>query len=229
MRTRTLRVQFFSATDVAPAIVSFDRRDTEPFLSQSGFSQAVAQVMPSLRAYARRLTRNEADTDDLVQDTLARAWAARERFEIGTNLKAWLKRIALNSFLSRKRRDRRSVSWDPALAERLLSVPPVQEEGIFLRQLDEAVQSLAKGQRLAFELVTRDGLTFEDVAGRLGVPLGTVKSRVSRARASLANGFETVSPISAETSPRPLGLDVSKPDDASIYREWKKSGSRMIG
>ena len=226
---RSLPGPFTGATDVTPAIPPIGRGEIEPFLSQSGFSQAVAQVMPNLRAYARRLTRNEADTDDLVQDTLARAWAARERFEIGTNLKAWLMRIARNSFLSRKRRDRRSVSWDPALAERHLMMPPVQEEGIVFRQLDEAIWSLAEGQRLAFELVTRDGLTFEEVAGRLGVPLGTVKSRVSRARASLANGFETVSPISVERPPRPPALDVPKPDGANIYREWKKSGSRIIG
>jgi RNA polymerase sigma-70 factor (ECF subfamily) len=185
--------------------------------------------MPNLRMYARRLTRNEADTDDLVQDTLARAWAARERFEVGTNLKAWLMRIARNSFLSGKRKDRRSVSWDPAIAERLLIAPATQDEGILSSELNEAVLSLSAGQRAAFELVTRDGLTFEEAAGRLGVPLGTLKSRVSRARASLANRFETVSPISAETPTRLPALDVPKPDGANIYREWKKSGSRMIG
>lgn len=186
--------------------------------------------MPNLRMYARRLTRNEADTDDLVQDTLARAWAARERFEIGTNLKAWLMRIARNSFLSRKRKDRRSVSWDPAIAERLLIAPAIQDEGIFSSEFNEAVLSLSTGQREAFELITRDGLTFEEAAVRLGVPLGTVKSRVSRARRVLVDGFETEAhpPVQLPTPP-PLTPNGAKADEPNIYRGWKKAGSGIIG
>lgn len=186
--------------------------------------------MPNLRMYARRLTRNEADTDDLVQDTLVRAWAARERFESGTNLRAWLMRIARNSFLSRKRKDRRSVSWSPEIAERLLIAPAIQDEGIFSSEFNEAVLSLSTGQREAFELITRDGLTFEEAADRLGVPLGTVKSRVSRARRVLVDGFETEAPppIQAPTTP-PLTPDGAQADKSNIYRGWKKAGSGIIG
>ena len=203
---------------------------TDPFISQRGFSHAVRRVMPNLRIYARRLTRNEADTDDLVQDTLVRAWAARERFEIGTNLKAWLMRIARNSFLSGKRKDRRSVSWDPTIAERFLIAPAAQDEGIFSNEFNQAVSSLSDGQRVAFELVTRDGLTFEEAADRLGVPLGTVKSRVSRARRVLVDGFETDPPLLVQlpTLPAPA-CEAPETSDAKIYRNWKRSGSRTIG
>ena len=202
----------------------------DPFVSPRGFTHAVRRVMPNLRMYARRLTRNEADTDDLVQDTLARAWAARARFEIGTNLKAWLMRIARNSFLSGKRKDRRSVSWDPSIAERLLIAPATQDEGIFSNELDEAVLSLSTGQRAAFELVTRDGLTFEEAADRLGVPLGTVKSRVSRARRVLVDGFENEAPpqVQLPTPPAPA-REASETGGANAYRNWKRSGSRIIG
>ena len=112
----------------------------QPITSAAGFARAMRLVMPSLRGYARRLARD--DGEDLVQDTLMRAWNSRSGFEPGSNFRAWLFRIARNSFLSGVRRSARNVQWDPEVHDRLLVSPPAQDELLYLRDLRNALNVL---------------------------------------------------------------------------------------
>lgn len=102
-------------------------------ISPECFVTAVRSVMPSLRGYTRRLA--QADSDDLVQETLVRAWFARSRFIPGTNFKAWVFRIARNCFLSNVRRARRSVQWNPDVHDRLLVSQATQDDALNMRDL----------------------------------------------------------------------------------------------
>jgi RNA polymerase sigma-70 factor (ECF subfamily) len=202
---------------------------TGSIISSAGFARAVRSIMPSLRGYTRRLT--HGDGEDLVQDTLMRAWGARARFEPGSNFKAWLFRIARNSFLSAIKRSGRAVQWDPDLHDRLLVSPPAQEEGLYLDDLGDALDSLPPAQREALFLVTREGLSYEDAARRTGEPLGTIKSRVTRARSALVEHFtDVVEPLAYDpSSPQPTAVANDDAAVASAYARWKASGSRTIG
>ena len=194
------------------------------FGSAAGFMDAVRPILPSLRAYGRRLTGNLPDTDDLVQDTLARAWGARGRFEAGTNLKAWMMRIERNSFLNGRRRAARQIELDPEVLDRTLSEPAAQEERLHLGDLDRAVHALPAVQREAFEAVS-SGIRYDDLAQKLGVPEGTLKSRVSRARSAILDS------IDKGIRPQELYLvpTAGQADTTSLYEAWKRSGSRTIG
>jgi RNA polymerase sigma-70 factor, ECF subfamily len=140
-----------------------------------------------LYAFALSLSRNRATADDLVQDTLLRAWTHRSSFERGSNLRAWLSRILRNLFLSGLRRRIHEVG-DPedqftlAVAQR-----PNQEHRIVLRELARDMDTLPQPQREALVLVGLGGFSYEEVADRMDCPKGSVKSRVSRARQTLTN------------------------------------------
>jgi len=199
------------------------------FGGANGFMKAVRPVMPNLRAYARRLTGNTADTDDLVQDTLIRAWRARERFQPGTNLKAWMFRIARNCFLTGRRRASRQVELDPEVMNRHLIEGPAQEDGLHFADLHQAVDALPDAQRQAFAGIAA-GDRYAHVASELGISEEALKSRVSRARASIKRTLEVGMP--AMTGQEPMTsetelLSGSKP--SSVYAAWKRSGSRLIG
>lgn len=194
-------------------------------ISPECFVTAVRSVMPSLRGYTRRLA--QADSDDLVQETLVRAWFARSRFIPGTNFKAWVFRIARNCFLSNVRRARRSVQWNPDVHDRLLVSQATQDDALNMRDLDRALATLPSGQREALLLVTQDGLTYEDAAQRAGQELGTLKSRVARARVNVAAFFSENRERS--TAPPQEVPDKSARSDDHVYRRWKASASRTIG
>ena len=132
------------------------------------------------------LTGDHHRADDLVQDTLLRAWEAADRFEPGTNLLAWLYTILRNRFLS-EYRSRRHQLDDPdgKLVERL-SVLPSQDNRLDYLDLRRALAQLAPEHREALLLVGAEGLPFEEAAAITGVPLGTFKSRINRARSKLA-------------------------------------------
>ena len=185
-------------------------------LSERGFVAAIEAVMPALRRYARHLGRDHGDGDDLVQETMVRAWAARTRFQPGTNFRAWLFRILRNLFLSDRRRGGHSVSWNPELDDDRLVTPADQESGVMLADLDAALDSITPGQAEALVLVAQEGLSYEEAAAQLGVPMGTVRSRVFRARAAVIDRLSGEDPV-----PPPAGGD--------LYRQWKHAGTGMIG
>lgn len=205
--------------------------DTAPcptgILTVGEFQAAVDPVLPILKRYARRLASTNADIEDLVQDTLLKAWAARTSFRPGSNLRAWLIRIARNTFLTARRRAGRQVLWEPDEIARTLTVASDQETAVMLEDLNTAVANLPSPQRRAFESVVVEGLSYEEAASKLDVELGTLKSRTSRARATLAKKLDQLpEPFAAPPS---VHTPVASSVGSNIYARWKASGSRMIG
>jgi RNA polymerase sigma-70 factor (ECF subfamily) len=143
-------------------------------------------VIPSLRAFAISLCGDPDRADDLVQETLVRAWSNLHRFERGTNLDAWLFTILRNGFYSEHRKRQREVEdVDGCYASRLVSIP---EQGSHLDFEDfrKAFMTLPQEQREALLLVGAQGFAYEEAAVICGCAVGTVKSRVNRARSRLA-------------------------------------------
>lgn len=145
------------------------------------FHEQLTAVLPRLRIYALSLTRNRDSADDLVHDTVIKALAGRQSFQPGTNLAAWLFRIQRNEFISGLRRLRPTVPVDTTVAESL-SHPPHQDSGLIMREFLTAFSKLAPTQREALLLAVVEGLPYDVIAGHTGVSVGTVKSRISRAR-----------------------------------------------
>jgi RNA polymerase sigma-70 factor (ECF subfamily) len=143
-------------------------------------------AVPNLRHFALSLARDSSRADDLVQETLLKAWSNINRFEQGTNLNAWLFTILRNHFHSEYRKTHREVE-DPEgdYAARLLSLPE-QPGKIALAEMVAALERLPPEQREALVLIGFDGLSYEDTANICGVAVGTIKSRVNRARTKLA-------------------------------------------
>ena len=154
--------------------------------SAAAFRQSLIEMLPGLRAFAMSLTANETRADDLVQETLLKAWAKQEQFVPGTNLKAWLCTILRNHFYTEVRKRKREVEdADGAMAAQMIA-PAAQEHGSDLRTVWQYIGHLPALQREALLLVGAQGLTYEAAAAVMGCELGTAKSRVSRARALLA-------------------------------------------
>ncbi|MGR3501847.1 RNA polymerase sigma factor [Pseudaestuariivita sp.] len=140
----------------------------------------------AMRAFAMSLTRNSATADDLVQDTLVKAWTNIEKFEVGTNMRAWLFTILRNTYYSMLRKRRREVAdVDDTLAG-LMAEKPAHDGRLQMRDFEGAFAQLTPEQREALVLVGAEGFSYEDAAAMTDVAVGTVKSRVNRARARLA-------------------------------------------
>jgi RNA polymerase sigma-70 factor (ECF subfamily) len=147
---------------------------------------AVLAAVPSLRAFAISLSGNVDRADDLVQETLLRALVNIDSFEPGTNLSAWLFTILRNLFRSEYRKRRREVEdGDGTYAESLKSQPE-QEARVEFREFRAALSKLPPDQREALILVGASGFSYEEAAGICGCAVGTIKSRVNRARTRLA-------------------------------------------
>ncbi len=143
------------------------------------------EQIPALRAFAWSVSRNGPDADDLVQETLIKAWRHRERFTPGTNLRAWLFTILRNTHYTTLTRRRREVRDEDDHHARMLESEPNQEWGAALGALRAALEQLPGEQREALILVGGAGLSYEEAAEICGCAVGTVKSRVNRARARL--------------------------------------------
>jgi RNA polymerase sigma-70 factor (ECF subfamily) len=142
--------------------------------------------LPNLRAFALSLTNNPTWADDLVQDTILRAWGNMARFERGTNLSAWLFTILRNLFYSQHRKRRHEVEDPDGGYVGCLTVQPEQEAALNLEDMRRALVQLRPEQREAVLLVGAEGRSYEDAASLCGVAVGTIKSRVHRARTQLA-------------------------------------------
>jgi RNA polymerase sigma-70 factor (ECF subfamily) len=154
-------------------------------LSDSDFKAQLALVIPHLRAFGRSLSGSRDLADDLVQETLLKAWAARLRFQAGTNMRAWTFIILRNLYLSQMRRSRFKGEWDDLVAERLLAAPASQDRHVELGDLQRALLHLPQSQREALILVGAGGFAYEEAAEICGVAVGTIKSRVARGRTAL--------------------------------------------
>jgi len=150
----------------------------------------VVALIPALRAFAWSLSRNGSDADDLVQDALTKAWTHRDKFEAGSNLRAWLFTILRNTFYTNAVRRRREVADPDGKHAATLQAAPTQDWSVALRGLQTALQKLPDEHREALILVGAAGLTYEEAAEICGCALGTIKSRVNRARARLLKLME---------------------------------------
>jgi len=172
-------------------------------------SQTIAQVeseIPMLRRYARFLARDAERADDLVQECLVRAIARIESFETGTNLQGWLIVILRNIFLNdcrKAKRERLSLEELGHAAPRQLPAQP--DSGLILAEIERAFMSLSDHHREILNLVVIEGMTYEQSAEVLGVTMGTVKSRLSRARACLSGLLEDGDPRPPELSKISVG------------------------
>jgi len=155
-------------------------------LSDDEFKHELAQVLPHLRAFGRSLSGNRDLADDLVQETMLKAWAARARFQAGTNMRAWTFIILRNIFLSQMRRARFKGEWDEITAARILAAPASQDRHIELGDLQRALLELPQAQREALILVGAGGFAYEEAAAICDCAVGTIKSRVARGRTALS-------------------------------------------
>jgi len=180
-------------------------RDAPVPLSDGAFKDQLGQVIPHLRAFGRSLSGSRDLADDLVQETLLKAWAARKRFQAGTNMRAWTFIILRNLFLSQMRRARFKGEWDEITASKLLAAPASQDRHVDLPQ----------PQREALILVGAGGFAYEEAAEICGCAVGTIKSRVARGRVAL----ETLLAEGKLPSRRDHETDVNKTALQSIMSE----------
>ncbi|WP_204165276.1 sigma-70 family RNA polymerase sigma factor [Methylobacterium radiodurans] len=166
-------------------MTGLDRVPEAPPMPDAEMRDMLLGAIPALRAFAFSLTYDLDRSDDLVQDTLVRAWTRADTFRRGTNLTAWLFTILRNLFYSEQRKRKREVEdADGSIAGRLASLPE-QEVRVEMEAFRNALDRLPFAQREALILVGAQNFTYEEAAEICGVPAGTMKSRVSRARLRL--------------------------------------------
>jgi RNA polymerase sigma-70 factor, ECF subfamily len=149
------------------------------------FMKELVALIPFLRAFARTLCGDRDRADDLCQETLAKAWQSRASFQAGTNFKAWLFMILRNNFYSERRRAWRQRPWNDTMAEQLHVTPESQNAALNLQDVNRALGRLRDEQREALILVGAGGFSCEEAAKICGCAVGTIKSRVNRARTAI--------------------------------------------
>jgi RNA polymerase sigma-70 factor (ECF subfamily) len=155
-------------------------------LDDAAFKAELVQLIPHLRAFAFSLA-GRVRGEDVAQDAMVKAWKSRANYECGTNMKAWAFTILRNQFISEGRRAWRTMPLDPEIAENLLVANDDPHAGEELLDVRNAMMRLPDAQREVLILAGPAGLTYEEVAKICGCAIGTVKSRVSRARSSLTS------------------------------------------
>ncbi len=160
---------------------------------------SLVAAIPNLRAFAISLSGDPHFANDLVQETLLKAWSNHEKFAPGTNLKAWLFTILRNTYFSEFRKKRREVQDVDGAAAAQLSSPPEQNGHMDMADFRRALAELSDDQREALLLIGAEGFSYEEAAEIAGCAVGTVKSRVNRARSRLAEvmgivGVEDIGP-----------------------------------
>lgn len=142
--------------------------------------------LPALRAFALSLTRNGAQADDLVQDTIVKAWTNIEKFQAGTNMRAWLFTILRNTFYSNRRKAKREVADVDGVFTASLAEKPAHDGHLQMTDFRKAFAKLPDEQREALILVGASGFSYEEAAAMCGCAIGTIKSRANRGRGKLA-------------------------------------------
>jgi RNA polymerase sigma-70 factor (ECF subfamily) len=185
-----------TATQFAPAVSykRFDRR--EPSHSSSvrermEVTKQIVELLPALRAFSRKLTKMDADAEDLVHDTLVRSLSNLHQFMPGTSLKSWLFTIMRNSWSADLNRRTRLRQMTRSMEIADLSTPPPQPWICASAEVRAAIELLPDEQREALLMIGGMGLSYEEYAAESGSLVGTVKSRLSRARARLAELLST--------------------------------------
>jgi RNA polymerase sigma-70 factor (ECF subfamily) len=180
------------------------------------FQAQLIAIISHTRAFARSLCNNPSEAEDLAQDAVAKAWASRASYMMGTNLKAWVFMILRNQFYSDKRRSWRSTPLDPETAERTLVATTNPTANLELDELRRALAMLSDDQREALILIGAGGLSYEEVSEICGAAIGTIKSRVSRARDRLTLIF--AEGVIAQDDTAPSAAMASIFADVQMYR-----------
>jgi RNA polymerase sigma-70 factor (ECF subfamily) len=162
------------------------------------FSARLLELVPQLRSFARTLYRNRDGADDLVQETITKAWEARAAFQPGTNLRAWLFVIERNAYFSAHRRHWRQVDWNEETMLRVLVTNGAQLASVELDELKRAMSLLPDEQCEALILIGAGGFSHSEAAALCGCAIGTMKSRLSRARRAIAASMSGRLPKSAD-------------------------------
>jgi RNA polymerase sigma-70 factor, ECF subfamily len=152
---------------------------------RNDFSLLMRESIPELRGYARALCRNIDDGDDLVQDALLRAWSARNQFLGGTNFRAWLFTILRNRFHDQRRHDRIHQAYVDTNFSIKSFEPARQEVAVTVAEVACAFRGISRLHQQVLMLVAVNGFSYEEAASQLGCPVGTIRSRLSRARREL--------------------------------------------
>lgn len=153
--------------------------------AQDEFKRQLMAVLPSLRAFAVSLIGQSDKADDLMQEAIMKAWANRDSFSLGTNMKAWLFTILRNEFYSQMRKRGREIQDSEGFHTERLAVHPAQYGAMDLQDFRKALDQLPADQREAIILIGASGFSYEEAADICGCAVGTIKSRVSRARVRL--------------------------------------------
>ena len=176
-------------------------------MPSASFKDELLAEIRNLRAFAISLSGSVTLADDLVQESLLRAWANSDKFQPGTSLRAWLFTILRNIYYSNYRKRAREVQDSDGFYARRLTVPGDQESHLDLEDFRRALTMLPVEQREVLTLIGASGLSYEEAAEVCEVGIGTIKSRLSRARAKLVNilGLEETSDLPVERKVRRAG------------------------
>ena len=165
--------------------------DAQVDIADADIRRQIVALLPDLRAFARFLLRDRAAADDVVQDSIVRALGAISQFQPGTNLKAWLFTILRNQFYEQTRRRKREASALQARFDEAEAADPQQVAQADITDLQQLIWRLPPSQREALLLVGAQEMSHEEAAAICGVPVGTMKARLSRARTALATLMES--------------------------------------
>lgn len=178
-----------------------DNAVSTPTSSVEGFQDELVALLPQLRAFARSLCGKREQADDLVQEAALRAWAARSSFTPGTSMRAWTFTILRNTYFSDLRRQKRQDSLSNETIRDW--VPPDQEGLLHLSDVERALTRLSPDRRAALLLVTTGDFSYAEAADICECPIGTLRSRVSRARRDLEMMLDDSLPSEEKQTERP--------------------------
>jgi RNA polymerase sigma-70 factor, ECF subfamily len=179
----------------------------------------------SLNKFAYKLTRNRDDAEDLLQSTIATALEKQQQFEQGTNLFSWTSRIMFNAFVSNYRHNTRfETQYDPQWYIDQQSVEATQENDTELALVFDTMMSLSEDHREILILVCVDGMRYAEVAEKLQIPVGTVRSRLSRAREGLQDLLNVTQPH-RNTAPSAAAIDVQIHKEAAMFENPQLIGA----
>ena len=187
----------------------------------SEFHRLVEEQIPRLRRYARALTRDSNSADDLVQDTLVRGLAKAHLWQADTDIRAWLFTIMHNQYVNnvrRAQRERATVDVDQVASTLVATTDPTASRQ--LSELDRALGQLSEGQRAVVLLVGLEGMSYDEAAKILRVPIGTVRSRLGRAREALRAlmGMHDETKLARRQAlRRPVGKQKKAPAQAGVF------------
>jgi len=185
------------------------------------FNTMLVGIMPRLRSYAMWLTRNRAAADDLLQETAYRALRARKQFSMGTNFTAWTFRILRNEFYSSLRRAKRTPVPIDDLPDSIFMMDSEQEELVFTRQVIRTMDKLRPDQRQVLELICGAGLSYDEAAETIDCSIGTVKSRLWRARQKMETLIAGGRPATRPGIAKP-GVRNQRRQYAQLQQSWSR-------